>query len=243
MIFLRSALYQILFIGWTLLSGIAFLPLLLLSRQRMQRAAKLWLDGALWLQAIILGLTFEIRGAENLPRGAGLIAAKHQSAWETMVFHRLVGDPAFILKQELLSLPLVGWYLRKSGQIAINRAAGAEALHKMVEGGRAAIAEGRTVVIFPEGHRQKPGQTGRYHGGVAKLYQALSIPVVPVALNSGLFWSRNAFLRRPGRIILQVLPAIESGMPREAFMLRLQNEIEQATRALEAEAAGGSTAL
>lgn len=236
MIFLRSLLYQILFLAWTILIGVTYLPLLLGSRRLMQKGAAVWLGGALWLQKSVLGLTFEVRGRENLPKGAAMIAAKHQSAWETMVFHRLVGDPAFILKQELLSLPLIGWYLRKSGQIAINRKAGVHALRAMLDGGRRAIEEGRTLVIFPEGHRQAPGHTGRYHSGVSKLYAALGVTVAPVALNSGLFWSRNAFLRRPGKIILQILPAIAPGLDRDSFMRRLESEIEAATRALEREA-------
>lgn len=240
MIFLRSLLYQILFLAWTLLVGVIYLPLLLGSRRLMQRGAGFWLGGALWLQKTVLGLSFEIRGRENLPRGASMIAAKHQSAWETMVFHRLVGDPAFILKQELLSLPLIGWYLRKSGQIAINRKGGVNALRAMVEGGRRAIDDGRTLVIFPEGTRQAPGHSGRYHSGVAKLYAALGVTVVPVALNSGLFWSRNAFLRRPGKITLQILPAIPPGLDRDSFMHRLESEIEGATRALEREAQDGT---
>jgi 1-acyl-sn-glycerol-3-phosphate acyltransferase len=210
--------------------------LALASRRQMQKAAAFWLDGALWLQKTVLGLSFEIRGSEHLPRGAALYAVKHQSAWETMIFHRLLGDPAFVLKRELLSLPFIGWYMRKTGQVAIDRSAGVRALHRMVEGGRRAVADGRSLVLFPEGHRQPPGKTGRYHSGIAMLYQGLDVPVVPIALNSGLYWPRNAFLRRPGKIILRILPPIQPGLDRDSFMTRLQNEIETATRALEAEA-------
>jgi 1-acyl-sn-glycerol-3-phosphate acyltransferase len=235
--FLRSALYQALFLPWTLLLAILCLPMLALaSRRQMQYAAAFWLDGALWLQEHVLGLSFEIRGRENLPAGSAIIAAKHQSAWETMVFHRLLGDPAFVLKKELLWLPLIGWYMRKTGQIAIDRSAGMQALRRMAEGGRRVVAQGRSIVVFPEGHRQPPGQTGRYRAGVASLYAALAIPVVPVALNSGMFWSRNAFLRRPGRITLQILPPIPPGLDRDDLMQRLEQAIESATRALEEEA-------
>jgi 1-acyl-sn-glycerol-3-phosphate acyltransferase len=237
--FLRSALYQLLFLPWTLLMCVGCLPLLALaSRRQMQYAAAFWLDGALWLQRHILGLSFEIRGRDNLPAGSVIIAAKHQSAWETMVFHRLLGDPAFVLKKELLWLPFIGWYMRKTGQIAIDRAAGMQALRKIVESGRRVIAQGRSLVVFPEGHRQPPGRTGRYRSGVASLYAALSLPVVPIALNSGLFWPRNAFLRRPGRITMQILPPIAPGLERDALMQRLESEIEGATRALEDEARG-----
>ena len=240
MIFLRSALYQILFLPWTLVLCLLYLPLLVVApRRTIQRAATFWLEGALWLQKIVLGLSFEVRGGEYLPKGGAILAAKHQSAWETMVFHRLVGDPAFVLKKELLSLPLIGWYMRRTEQIVIDRSAGSSALKQMLEGGKRAVDQGRALIIFPEGTRQPSGKAGRYHPGVFKLYEALNVPVVPIALNSGLFWSRNAFLRHPGRITLQLLPPIAPGLPREAFMHRLQDAIESNTRALETEASGG----
>ena len=239
MLWLRSLVYQLLFLPWTLILCLSYIPLLIgAPRRTVQRAAAFWLEGALWLQKIVLGLSFEVRGAENLPRSGAIVAAKHQSAWETMVFHRLVGDPAFVLKKELLSLPLIGWYMRRTGQIAIDRSAGGSALKQMLEGGRRAVEDGRCLVIFPEGHRQPPGHAGRYHPGIYKLYEALGVPVAPVALNSGLFWPRNAFLRHPGRITLEVLPPIPPGLGRETFMTRLQEAIETATRALEREAGG-----
>lgn len=232
----RSLLYQLLFIPWTLLLAVAYLPLLAASRRTVQRAATLWLGGALFLQRTVLGLSFEVRGREHLRPGPLIVAAKHQSAWDTMVFHQLLADPAFILKKELLSLPFIGWYLNKTGQVPIDRKAGIKALKLMVEGARQAAAEGRQVVIFPEGHRQPPGVAGDYHSGAAMLYAALDVPVVPVALNSGLFWPRNAFLRRAGVITLEALPAIPKGLDRRTFMAELERRIETATRALEAEA-------
>jgi 1-acyl-sn-glycerol-3-phosphate acyltransferase len=230
---LRSAVYHLAFTAWTLFLCIVYLPLLLAPRRTVQRGAALWLDGALWLQAQVLGLTFAVEGREHLPDGAAILAVKHQSAWETLVFHRLVGDPAFILKKELLSLPFIGWYLVKTGQVPIDRKAGVRALRIMVEGARTALAEGRKVVVFPEGHRQPPGATGTYQSGIAMLYAAVAAPVIPVAVNSGLFWSRNAFLRRPGMITLQFLPALPPGLDRKSFMEALQTRIETATRALE----------
>ena len=239
MIFLRSALYQILFLPWTLFIGIVTLPLLFAApRRTLQYIAAFWLEGALWMQKTILGLSFEVRGIENLPRQGAILAAKHQSAWETMVFHRLVGDPAFVLKKELLRLPVIGWYMYRTEQIAIDRAARGAALKQMLDRGKRALGQGRCLVIFPEGTRQPPGQAGRYHSGVFKIYAALDVPVTPIAHNSGLFWPLNASLRHPGRIILQVLPPIPPGLGRDAFMTRLQDEIETTTRALEHEAGG-----
>lgn len=233
---LRSLVYQCLFLPWTLALSLLYLPLLLGPRRLMQRAARFWLGGALALQRTVLGLGFEVRGESQLPAGAFIVAAKHQSAWDTMVFHRILDDPAYVLKQELLSLPFIGWYLRKTGQVAIDRKAGMKALKLMVEGAKAAAAEGRTIVIFPEGHRQPPGRTGEYHSGVAMLYGALNLPVVPVALNSGMFWGRNAFLRRPGKVTLEFLPPLAPGLDRKTFMRELEGRVESATRGLEEEA-------
>jgi 1-acyl-sn-glycerol-3-phosphate acyltransferase len=239
MIWVRSLLYQLLFLPWTTLLVVGGVPVLLTApRRTVQRVAWVWLEGTLWLQKTILGLSYEVRGIENLPKSGAIVAAKHQSAWETMVFHRLVGDPAFVLKKELLKLPFLGWYMRGTGQIAIDRSAGGSALKQMLDGGRRAIEEGRCLIVFPEGHRQPPGQAGRYHSGIFKLYKALGVPVAPIALNSGLFWPRDAFLRRSGRITLQVLPPIPPGLDRESFMHRLQDQIETATLALEREAGG-----
>lgn len=236
MIFLRSLLYQVLFLPWTLILGLLYLPLLAAPRIWMQKAAAFWLKGALFLQKTVLGLSFECRGLEHLPKGAAIIAAKHQSAWDTMIFHEVLADPAFILKQELLSLPFVGWYLWKSGQVAIDRKGGMASLKKMTAEAQEAVRQSRQIVIFPEGHRQDPGVTGTFHPGVAMLRGAIDAPVIPAALNSGLFWGRNAFLRRPGRIVIEFMAPISADLDRKAFMAELKAVIEAKTISLEAEA-------
>ncbi|HEY1720061.1 MAG TPA: lysophospholipid acyltransferase family protein [Magnetospirillaceae bacterium] len=238
MIILRSATYHLLFSLWTLIAGVAFLPLMLAPRLVVQHAAGYWVHGTLALQRIVLGLRYEIRGREHLPEGPAVIAAKHQSAWETLIFHVLLPDTVFVLKKSLLWLPLIGWYLLKTRQIAIDRAAGMKALGMMAKAARVSLARGSQVVIFPEGHRQPPGATGTYLPGVAMLYGegGGNVPVIPVALNSGLFWPRNAFRRRPGLIVMQILPPMAAGLDRRAFMTELRTRIEASTRALEAEA-------
>ncbi|GHU05936.1 1-acyl-sn-glycerol-3-phosphate acyltransferase [Alphaproteobacteria bacterium] len=236
MIFLRSLLYQMAFLPWTLALGILYLPLLAAPRTWMQKGAALWVSGALFLQRVVLGLSFECRGMEHLPKGACIIASKHQSAWETMIFHTLLSDPAFILKRELLLLPFVGWYMWKSGQIAVDRRGAAAALRKMTSLAQRAAMEGRQIIIFPEGHRQSPGETGVFHPGVAMLSATIGAPVIPVVLNSGLFWGRNAFLRRPGRIVIEFMPAIAARQDRKAFMSQLRAKIEAGTASLEKEA-------
>jgi len=232
---LRSLLYHPLFIAWTLALGILYLPLLLGPRIGVQRAARIWVNGALVLQRVVLGLGYEVRGRENLPKGAAVIAAKHQSAWETLVFHALFSDPVFVLKKSLLWLPVIGWYLLKTGQIAIDRKAGTKALSAMARAAKVALGRGSQVILFPEGHRQPPGVTGTFMPGVAML-AGEGVPIVPVALNSGLFWRRNAFVRHPGTIVMQVLPPLPAGLDRRAVVAELRARIEAATRALEIEA-------
>lgn len=139
------------------------------------------------------------------------------------------------MKRELLNIPVYGWYCRHTRQIPIDRGAGASALKNMLYSAAAARDLNRHIIIFPEGTRVAPGQTGSYLPGAAALYRHLDIPVVPVAVNSGLFWGRNAFRKRPGTIVLEYLEPIPPGLDRKAFHARLQAEIETATRRLEQE--------
>lgn len=236
MTLVRSALFIVFTWVWTLALSILYLPLLALPRRAMLPAVKLWLGGMLGALRIVAGLSWELRGRENLPQGPFIVASKHQSAFETFVFHLLLGDPAYILKRELLWIPFFGWYLGKAGVIAIDRSAGTKALKAMVKGAEEAAAKGRPVIIFPEGTRAAPGAKLPYHTGVAMLYGALKVPVVPIALNSGLFWRRRGFAKRPGTLTLEALPVIEPGMDRKAFMAELENRIETATDRLVAEA-------
>ncbi|CAA7620078.1 1-acyl-sn-glycerol-3-phosphate acyltransferase [Magnetospirillum sp. SS-4] len=236
MIVLRSALFIIFMWLWTATLSVLYLPLLVLPRKAMLPAAKVWLNGVQAGLRLLAGLRFELRGAENLPPGPLIVASKHQSAFETFVFHLLLNDPAYILKRELLWIPFFGWYLGKTGVVAIDRSAGTKALKAMVKGAGDAVAAGRPVVIFPEGTRAAPGARLPYHSGVAMLYGALKVPVVPIALNSGLFWRRRGFLKKPGTLVIQALPAITPGMDRKAFMAELETRIETATDALVAEA-------
>jgi 1-acyl-sn-glycerol-3-phosphate acyltransferase len=186
----------------------------------------------------LVGLEYEVRGLSNMPVGPAIYAFKHQSAWETLVCHLLVRNGAIALKQELVRLPLFGWYLRRSGMISIDRAGGAAALRSLIEGARAAFARGAPVIIFPEGHRIPPGQHRPYHPGIAALYTQLKRPVVPVAHNSGLFWGRRSFVKRPGRIVVEFLEPIQPGLDRKAFTAELQQRLEGACDRLIDEAGG-----
>jgi 1-acyl-sn-glycerol-3-phosphate acyltransferase len=232
---LRSLVFQILFWAWTALLAVLYLPLLVLPRRVMVIAGRAWPRSVLWLLARVVGLRHRIEGQENVPPGPAIWALKHQSAWDTLIVPILVPDPVVILKRELLWLPFYGWYAAKHGMIGIDRAGAATTLRRMAAAGRQAAAAGHSIVVFPEGTRTAPGTRRPYHSGIAALYGQLDLPVVPVALNSGLFWGRRAFTRKPGTITLRILPPIPPGLDRRAFMARLEDAIETATAELVAE--------
>jgi 1-acyl-sn-glycerol-3-phosphate acyltransferase len=231
-IVLRSALFNLLYGVWTGSLHILCLPLLLGPRSWTQAAGGLWIDGTLFLLKHVVGLDYRIEGAENLPAGAAVYAAKHQSAWETLFLSRYLNFPAFILKKELLSIPLFGWFIAKAGMIAVDRKAGASALRQMAKAAAETLESGRSILIFPEGTRVAPGLTRPYQPGVAALYTQLKVPVVPVALNSGLFWGRRAFVKKPGTITVQILPPIQPGLDRKAVMKALETRLETAALGL-----------
>ena len=154
---LRSLIFNIAFYGWTTIACFGLLWMLLLPRRHMIAVVRWYLDTVGWLERTILGLDYEVRGRENLPAGACIVAAKHQSAWETMKLHALFGDPAIVLKRELTWIPIWGWYARKARMIAVDRGARGKALSSMIENSRPVAAEGRPIVIFPQGTRTAPG--------------------------------------------------------------------------------------
>jgi 1-acyl-sn-glycerol-3-phosphate acyltransferase len=233
---LGSLLFNLAFYAWTVVMALAALPLLLGPRLAMVRHAMRWERGIQFLLRSLVGLTYETRGLENRIGAEAIYAIKHQSAWDTVTTHLLLDDPAIVLKKELTLIPIFGWCLRHAGMIAIDRGHGTRALRSMIEGGKAAIARSSPVVVFPEGTRTPPGARRPYHPGVAALYKQLDLPVVPVALNSGLFWGRRRFVKKPGLIVVEFLQPIEPGLERKAFMAALKERIETATDRLIAEA-------
>jgi 1-acyl-sn-glycerol-3-phosphate acyltransferase len=236
MTLLRALAFNLAFWGWTGVFGTLGLPVLLLPRRAAMAFGRLWGYGAVLLLRHIVGCCYEVRGIERLPRGGAIIAMKHQSAWDAIILPVLFDDPAPVVKHELLRLPIYGWYMARAGAIAIDRSAGAAALRRMVVKAETAAAAGRPIVIFPQGTRVAPGVRAPYQPGIAALYQRLALPVVPVAVNSGLSWGRRAFLKRPGRIILEFLEPIPPGWPRRRLMAELEGRIESATTTLEQEA-------
>jgi 1-acyl-sn-glycerol-3-phosphate acyltransferase len=226
---LRSLAFNVALIGWTALLGVVGLPALV-GERATRRLGWLWACGVLWLLRVLVGLDHELRGQR--PAGPALYAVKHQSAWETIALHVLIPDCAFVLKRELLWIPVFGQYLHRTRMIAVDRKGGTRALRRLTDEAAARIAEGRSVVIFPEGTRTAPGETRPYHPGVAALYERLGVPVIPVALDSGRFWGRRSFVKRPGRIVVSFLDPIPPGLPRRDLMARLQAAIEAGCAAI-----------
>lgn len=223
---LRSLAFNLFFLFFSLVLAIAYLPLLLLPRRFLWAGARFWIRTLFAALRLLCGLGSRFEGREHLPPGAGIVAAKHQSAWDTLVFLLLLEAPVMVLKRELLRVPLFGWYLQRLGMIAVDRGGGTAALQGLLRQARQRAAEGRPIVIFPEGTRTDPGSSRRYQPGVAALYRDLGLPVVPVALNSGRYWGRRAFSKRPGTILLKALPPIPPGLERADFMRRLQAAVD-----------------
>lgn len=213
-------------------------PLLFGPRKWAMAGLRAHAHASLFWMRLIVGTRMEVRGLENLPDDAALIAAKHQSAWDTFALIPLFRDPAMIMKAELGNIPFYGWFSRKFEHILVRRDKAATALRQMVREARDRADHGRDIVIFPEGTRRPPGAPPDYKSGVLALYEGLERPCVPVALNSGMFWPRGTFLKQPGTIIVEILEPIPAGLPRKEFRALLSDRIETASERLRLEAGG-----
>jgi 1-acyl-sn-glycerol-3-phosphate acyltransferase len=234
-ILLRSILFNLLFYLNLLVHLLLAMPTLVMPYRAVVGVAKMWGRTNLCLLRHACRLDVEWRGLEKIPPGGIILAAKHQSAWETFALLTLLDDPVFILKRELMWIPVFGWCLWKGGMIPVDRGAGRSALTAMAKRARAAIAAGRQIIIFPEGTRRPAGAAPKYKFGVAFLYADCDAPCVPVALNSGLYWPRRRFLRFPGKICVEILDPIQPGQDRNAFFAELEQRMEAATARLVAE--------
>ena len=235
---MRAFLFNVLFYVTTVLFLGLGSPLLLGPRSWAMWALALHARTELWLLKTIVGTELEVRGKEKLPKGACLVASKHQSAWETFALIPLFRDPAYLMKRELFWIPFHGWFSYKFKMIPVDRDKGPAALRRMLAEAKTRAAAGREIIIFPEGTRRAPGALPDYKTGVFLLYEALGIPCVPVALNSGLFWPRRSLKRYPGTVIVEFLDPIPPGLSKREFLPRLQATIETASNRLIAEAGG-----
>jgi 1-acyl-sn-glycerol-3-phosphate acyltransferase len=228
MTLIRSVLFMAWFLALTVLMAILFLPLLACPRKATVRMARRWARATLWGLKVFAGIGERCIGA--IPKGGVLVASKHMSMWDTLALYLALDDPGIVLKRELLSIPFYGWYLAKAAAIPIDRGAKADALRRMTHAAERVLAEGRPILIFPEGTRKKPGAPPDYKPGVAGLYSLLKVTCVPVALDSGRYW--QGFFKYPGTISLEFLAPIPSGLKRTLFMTELERRIEDATKHL-----------
>jgi 1-acyl-sn-glycerol-3-phosphate acyltransferase len=190
----------------------------------------------LFILRVVVGLRYKAEGLENLhhaiQQGPCLVACKHQSTWETIALPLFLDSFTIVLKSELGRIPLFGFYLKRLKMIFVDRDSRSQTIKSLLAQGRQAIDDNRSIFIFPEGTRTLPGTKPSYQPGIALLYRDLNRPVVPVALNSGVFWGRRSFLKKPGCVTIKFLPPVEPGLNREEFMTRLENDIETACQDL-----------
>lgn len=233
MILLRSVLFAIVLTIVTVPYATCGMLVFWLPPMTRHRMITSWVPIMMWVIRVVLGIRYRVVGRENMPPGPAVILSKHQSAWETIALQQIFPPLCFVLKRELLRVPFFGWGLAQIPGIAIDRAAGKDALSQVVEQGRERLKEGLWVVVFPEGTRVAPGATLRYKPGGAILAKRAGVPVVPVAHNAGEFWRRNAFLKRPGEIVVSIGPVIEvKGVKVDEINARAEAWVEAEMRRL-----------
>lgn len=241
MIALRSLLFNFMLFAWTTIYCVGILWSLLLPQPAFMAVIRFYLRSLHWLEKRLLGLDYRVIGWENVPEGPFILAAKHQSTWETMKLHLLFGNPTPVMKRELMWIPIWGWYAAKAGVIPVNRGARSKAVGSMIDGARRMARQGRPIVIFPQGTRVAAGVWAPYRIGIAALYDALDLPVLPMALNSGVFWPRRSFIKKPGTITVEFLPPLPPDLSRDVMLARLEVELEAATDRLVVAEGGEAT--
>jgi 1-acyl-sn-glycerol-3-phosphate acyltransferase len=230
MIAVRSLIFNVLFYMMFIAEMIIFTPVyFVLPRKKAYFIPKFWAKSNLWLMKLICGTTVEIEGLENLPKGAFIFAPKHQSFWDTFAFLPHIEDPLYILKRELLWIPVFGWYVAKQRMIGVNRAARGKAMTDVMARTLEEMKTGRQLIIYPEGTRRPPGAEPVYKYGIARLYRDLQMPVVPVVHHAGIFWPRRKSIRQGGVIKARILPPIQPGMDEKDFFDHLVKTMEEAS--------------
>lgn len=224
---LRSTIFAVIQAFLTIVFSLLALLTFPIKPYARYRIIFLWNHIVVRLARVICGIRYEIKGLENMPDHPVIVMAKHQSAWETIALPTLFPPMSIVIKKELLMIPFFGWGMRMASPIAIDRKAGKEALKQIVAQGKARIAEGFWVLIFPEGTRVKAGEAGRYGIGGAWLATHTKTPVLPVAHNAGEVWPKNSFLKRPGTVTVSIGPVISSeGKKADALNEEVKHWIE-----------------
>jgi 1-acyl-sn-glycerol-3-phosphate acyltransferase len=230
MLFIKSTIFNIIFYMATAVACILCLPGLLLPKEKAMYIVSCFVNSIYFLEKHILGLDFEVKGSENLPKdGAFLVAAKHQSPYETFKLHIIFNDPAIILKRELLKIPLWGKFLAKTEPIAIDRSQGKKSMLQIVDGAKKIKEQGRPIVIFPQGTRVYTWQTTKdkpYKSGVARIHAETEMPIIPMALNTGSFWPRTSWIKHGGKITFEFLEPVKEKNDIQLIMKDLETRLE-----------------
>jgi len=226
---IRSVLFYFLLYLWTFFLGIVCLPCLFLQSKYVRYIANLWIGGILWLLKLTCGIIYEIRGKENIPNNAAIIASKHQSTFETFLLFKLIKNSIFIHKKELFLIPIFGFYLKKSNMISINRSEGISSIRKMLKEAKSKMSAGYSIIIFPEGTRKTPGDKPDYKTGFIGIYNETESEILPVALNSGYCWPKHTFIKTPGKIIIKILNPIPAKLKKDEVLKKVESIIEEET--------------
>jgi len=225
----RSLLFYLLLGFWTVKMGLICIPLLILPSKYLNRPIYIWIKGIFFLLKKICNITHEIQGKENIPSYATLIVSKHQSAFETFALFYYLPQSIFIHKKQLFMIPIFGQYLKKINMISIDRKKGIKAIRMMIRQAKQKINSGFSIIIFPEGTRKKPGENPDYKSGFVSIYKELHTNILPIAVNSGKCWPNDTFVKRPGHIIIKILPLIQSDLERKKILFEVEHKIEEAT--------------
>ena len=226
---IRSILFYLVLSLWTIFMGFLCLPFLFLPSNMLWSPVRFWIAGIFFLLKYICKISHEVRGLENIQSKAILIASKHQSAFETFALFYYLPKVTFIHKKQLFLIPIFGQYLKKINMISINRKGGASAMRLMLKQAKNKLAEGFSIIIFPEGTRKKPGEKSDYRSGFVGLYKEMKTEILPVAVNSGKYWPKDTFIKNPGNIIIKILPLIDSNIERKEILKLVESKIENAT--------------
>jgi 1-acyl-sn-glycerol-3-phosphate acyltransferase len=240
---IRSALFNVLFYVLMITMMIGCAPAMLFGRRATVACITVFSRVAMALHRLTTGVRHELRGFDAIRPEGAIVAMKHQSTWETLALFPYLPNPVFVLKKELMAIPVFGWWCRTAGMIPVDRSGGVSALHAMTDAARKAVADGRQVVIFPEGTRRDAGAEPDYKLGIAHLYKDLRVPLIPVALNSGLYWPRRSLVHARGTIVAEVLPPIPAGLDARQAFRRMRAEIESGCDRLLVEAARAGATL
>ena len=228
----RTIIFYLLLSIWTIFLGILFLPFLLLPSNLLKIPAKVWIKGIFILLEFICGITHELRGKENIPNDPVIIVSKHQSAFETFALFYYLNKSFFIHKVQLFYIPIFGQYLWKSNMVSIDRTGKSKTIRKMLLEVTRRFDDGSSIIIFPEGTRKKPGDVPDYKTGFIGIYREVKRKLLPVAVNSGLFWPKHKFIMKKGNIVIEILPTIDSNLSKNEVLSKVQDIVETASNKL-----------